>query len=239
MNDILQVNDDVEQVSNDILQVNDVYKSYTTGKNTVEVLKGISFCIAQGKKAVITGESGSGKTTLLSVVSGLDNINSGSILIKDAEISKAKENARAKIRLAHIGFVFQHHYLLQDFTALGNVMIPLVMLGYKKSVAKEKSLAILERVGLTHRKNHFPTQMSGGECQRTAIARALVHSPALVLADEPTGALDNKNSENIREILSTLVEEQQTTLLIATHDTDFISIADMHWHFEEGVIVEA
>lgn len=224
---------------NDILQVNNVYKSYTSKNNKVEVLRGVSFGIATGTSAVVTGESGSGKTTLLSVVSGLDNIDSGSIMIKDAEISKAKENARAKIRLAHIGFVFQYHYLLQDFTALGNVMIPLVMLGYKKTEAKNKALAMLEKVGLMHRKNHYPIQMSGGECQRTAIARALVHSPALVLADEPTGALDNKNSENIRDILSTLVREQQSTLLVATHDTDFLSIADIHWHFEEGVIVKA
>lgn len=220
-----------------ILEIKDLYKSYGKKENNVEVLKGITFSIEEGRRVVITGESGSGKTTLLSMISGLDNIDSGNIVISDTEISKANEYKRAKFRLSHIGFIFQYHYLLQDFTSLGNIMVPLIMLGVQKSEAKQRAVAILEKVGLSHRAKHLPSQMSGGECQRTAIARALVHNPSLVLADEPTGALDNKNSENVRDLLCALVKEQGTTLLVATHDTDFLSIADEHWHFEEGKII--
>lgn len=219
-----------------ILEVIRIFKSYGKKTQQVQVLQDISIVVEKGTRVVVTGESGSGKTTLLSVISGLDTIDSGEITISSVKISCINEEAKAKFRLLNIGFVFQYHYLLQDFTALGNVMLPLHMLGYTKAEAKEKSLCFLEKIGLIDRKNHLPSQLSGGECQRIAIARALVHQPLLVLADEPTGALDSKNSEIVRELLCNLVQEQQTTLLIASHDRDFLGIADKHWHFTNGTI---
>ena len=223
---------------NNVLELTDVYKSYGKKEQQVDVLQGISLGITQGSKVVVTGESGSGKTTLLSIVSGLDNLDKGTVTIADTIISHCNESQRARFRLSHIGFIFQHHYLLQDFSAVDNVVIPLLMLGVPKKEATERASVILEKIGLAHRYTHLPTQLSGGECQRVAIARALVHEPLLVLADEPTGALDNKNSKNIRELLSMLVEEHNATLLVATHDNDFLSIADTHYHFTSDGIIQ-
>lgn len=202
----------------------------------IEVLQDISFDILKHTRTVISGESGSGKTTLLSIISGLDACDSGSIFIDGVEISTLSEQDRAVFRLSRIGFIFQHHYLLQDFTALGNVMLPLLMNGQKKKQAQEKARYMLSRVGLEKRTDHTPLRLSGGECQRVAIARAIVHSPCLILADEPTGALDTRNSEHIQAILTTLVDEAKATLIIATHETSFLSIAHSNIHLEDGAV---
>lgn len=216
-----------------LVQVMDVCKSYGTKEQQVVVFQHLTFEIAQGKKVVVTGESGSGKTTLLSILSGLDDIDSGSITIDTVCISHSNEELRAKFRLFNIGFIFQYHYLLQDFTALENVMLPLKMMNVPPKEVEARAKHILSKVGMSHRLTHIPSQMSGGECQRTAIARALVHNPLLVLADEPTGALDSNNSKIIRNLLHELVVEQKTTLILASHDRDFLEIADIHWHVSQ------
>ncbi len=218
------------------IYIKDVYKTYGKGNNIISVLSNVSVIVEKGTTIVVTGESGSGKTTLLSIVSGLDNIDSGVIQIGDFTVSQATERERSFFRLKNIGFVFQYHYLLEDFNALENVMLPLQMLGYKKQEAMDKAEEILMKIGLWERAFHHPSQLSGGECQRTAIARALVHRPNVIFADEPTGALDTKNSENIRTMLSTLAKEYGTTLFIATHDEDFLYIADIHYHLQDGII---
>ncbi len=218
-----------------IINVASLCKCYTKKyAEPIEVLKNISFEVCRQTHTVITGESGSGKTTLLSMISGLDASDSGSICVDGVEVSGLTEQARARFRLATIGFVFQHHYLLQDFSALGNVMLPLLMNGEKKREAREKARNVLVRVGLEKRTTHTAKQLSGGECQRVAVARAIVHSPSLILADEPTGALDARNSEYIRTMLSELVSEAKATLVVATHDNTFLSIAHSHIHLEDG-----
>ncbi len=227
----------MNKISQALVSVASLHKCYHK-KHTepIEALKNISLNIYKQTHTVISGESGSGKTTLLSIISGLDVCDSGSICIDEAEISKLSEQERAVFRLSRIGFVFQHHYLLQDFTALGNVMLPLLMNGYSKKHAKEKARHMLVRVGLEKRTDHRPIRLSGGECQRVAIARAIVHSPCLILADEPTGALDTRNSKHIRTMLCALVDEENATLIVATHDRSFLSIAHSHIHLKDGAV---
>ncbi len=217
-----------------ILKLLAVKKSFQKEKLTITVIDKISTRLFTGTKTIITGESGSGKTTLLSTIAGLDTIDEGQIIINDTIISDLDEKKKAAFRLKHIGFVFQYHYLLSDLTALENVMIPLLMLGEKKDKAIPIANEMLYKIGIKQRANHYPSQLSGGECQRTSIARALITNPTLVLADEPTGALDSKNSTMIRDILSELVSFQNTTLIVATHDKDFLSIADIHCHMLDG-----
>lgn len=224
---------------NKLIELHQVYKTYGNTHQTIEVLQGISLSIDATTRVVISGESGSGKTTLLSVISGLDTIDSGNITIAHTNISELNEEKKAEFRLSHLGFVFQYHYLLQDFNALGNVMLPLQMSGMKKKNASEQAHEMLEKVGLAHRHTHYPSQLSGGECQRVAIARAMVHKPTLILADEPTGALDSKNSIIIRDLLCQLVEEQSCTLLIASHDKNFLPIADQHFMFQADGTLQA
>ncbi len=217
-----------------ILTVRKLNKSFEKGGVRLPVLNNITFRLVERSKTIITGESGSGKTTFLSVLAGLDTIDNGEIIIRETELHTLNEKKRAEFRLKNIGFVFQYHYLLSDLTALENVMIPLLMLGTKKVDAEEQAENIIAKMGMKQRSNHYPAQMSGGECQRIAIARALVHKPKVLLADEPTGSLDSKNSKIIRDILSELVVEQNSTLIVASHDKDFLSIADIHCYLEDG-----
>ena len=223
-----------KNTSYSILKLLAVKKSFQKEKLSITVIDNISTRLFAGSKTIVTGASGSGKTTLLSIIAGLDIIDSGKIIINNTEISSLNEKKKAAFRLKHIGFIFQYHYLLSDLTALENVMLPLLMLGEKKDIATNIANEMLYKIGIKHRANHYPAQLSGGECQRTSIARALITNPTLVLADEPTGALDSKNSTMIRDILSELVSFQNTTLIVATHDQDFLSIADIHCHMFDG-----
>lgn len=211
--------------------------SPNTSPNTkIQVLENISFAVAEGRCAVISGQSGSGKTTLLSVLSGLEPCSAGAVRVAGTQISDLSEEERARFRLRSVGFVFQHHYLLQDFTALGNVMLPLLMAGESKKRAEEKAREMLLHVGLAGRLSHRPVELSGGECQRVAVARAVVQKPAVVFADEPTGALDTRNSETIRALLKELTKTLGTTLIVATHDKSFARIADAHLELRDGRI---
>ena len=201
-----------------LLEVKDIYKEFppVEGK-TLEVLRGISLQIQKGDTFSIMGSSGSGKSTLLSLLAGLDVPTRGEIILEGQHLEILSERKLNSIR-SMIGIVFQQFYLLQHLNVLENVSLPLEIM--KKKNAQEEALKLLEKVGLAERKHHFPNQLSGGEAQRVGIARALVHSPKILLADEPTGNLDNENGERIADLLFQLVEETSMTLILATHNSE-------------------
>ena len=196
-----------------ILQFNEVQKSYS---DSVSVLDKFSFSINQGETVALVGPSGSGKSTILSLSAGLEDASGGEIRLLGNTMNSLSQEERAQVRRDSIGFIFQSFELLYNLTALENVMIPAELQGAPN--AKSHAEELLDEVGLGHRTSHLPSQLSGGERQRVAIARAFINKPALLIADEPTGNLDRKNSEQISSLLFDLNEEHQTTLLIATHD---------------------
>ncbi|MBF0276559.1 MAG: ABC transporter ATP-binding protein [SAR324 cluster bacterium] len=201
-----------------ILQVHELVKTFATSGmlDTIEVLSGLNFDIEQGETVSIVGQSGSGKSTLLSLMAGLDHPTSGTIKIKGQNLSEMSEEALSKFRAQNIGIVFQQFHLMSHLTALENISLPLELNHDSGAVPKAKEALI--QVGLEHRQNHFPHQLSGGECQRVAIARALVVRPALLLADEPTGNLDNKTGEHIADLFFDLVKSTKMTMLFVTHN---------------------
>lgn len=201
-----------------ILQVNDLVKSFVTASTTapIEVLTGINLNIDPGETVAIVGQSGSGKSTFLSLMAGLDHPTSGTIALKGQQLDAMNEEALSKFRAQNIGIVFQQFHLMSHLTALENISLPLDLNHDPEAAAKAKEA--LEQVGLAHREEHFPHQLSGGECQRVAIARALVVRPALLLADEPTGNLDNSTGEYIADLFFDLVDSTKMTLLFVTHN---------------------
>lgn len=200
------------------LQVNNVVKQYNIGPKKVQVLKKINYLVENGKIYAIMGPSGAGKSTLLNVIGGLDRFEEGKILVAGVEISKLSNYNLAKYRNRHIGFIFQSHNLLKEFTALENVAMPLLIRRIKKKNAYDQAKQILSEVNLDHRLTHRPSELSGGEAQRVAVARALVTNPQLVLADEPTGNLDTENSQNLMELLLNLQQKHKQTIILVTHD---------------------
>jgi lipoprotein-releasing system ATP-binding protein len=183
-----------------------------------DVLRDVSFAMQPGEMMAIVGTSGSGKSTLLHLLGGLDSPTSGEVIFKGQSLNAMSSSAKSELRNRELGFIYQFHHLLPDFTALENVAMPL-LIGKKKSAeVQERALAMLEAVGLQHRSNHRPSELSGGERQRVAIARALVNNPSLVLADEPTGNLDQRNADSIFELLGELNVRQGTAFLVVTHD---------------------
>ena len=221
-----------------IVQIKEVFKTYDTGPQKVEVLKGISLEIAQGEVAVIMGPSGVGKSTLLHVMGGLDLPTSGEVWIEGRNLNSLQNDHLAKFRNKHIGFVFQFHHLLPEFTAYENVLIPTFMYQPLTKEKEDYAKYILKEVGLEHRLHHRPNQLSGGEQQRVAVARALVNQPALLLADEPTGNLDSKNSELLYELLLNLNRKMGQTLVIVTHSTDMNDQADRVIHLFDGMVAK-
>jgi lipoprotein-releasing system ATP-binding protein len=205
-------------MSRDFLEVRDIYKSYGTGVACVEVLKGVGFTVAAGKTVALVGPSGAGKSTLLHLLGALDRPTAGTVLVAGDDIFRQNDKALAAFRSRSVGFVFQFHHLLNEFTALENVMMPLLIGGSSRSEASGAAAALLGSVGLSHRVSHRPGELSGGEQQRVAIARALVADPALLLADEPTGNLDQKTSEGIHELLMELNAARGTTMVVVTHN---------------------
>lgn len=201
---------------NPIIRVEHIYKDITDSSGTLEILHDISFSIQQGETVAIIGASGSGKSTLLGIIAGLDYPTKGTVYIAKQDLFALTEDTRAAYRASHIGFVFQNFQLMQNMTALENVMLPLELNG--TSNPKEKAKAILEHVGLKDRLFHYPKVLSGGEQQRVALARAFVVEPKILLADEPTGSLDFATGENIMDLMMTLNQERGTTLLLVTHD---------------------
>ncbi len=205
-------------MQNAIIKANNLSKSFKNNNREIEILHNLSFEIQKGETISITGPSGSGKTTLLGLLAGLDTMSSGSIEIDGEAMENMNEDQRSKLRLHKMGFVFQNFQLLPNLTALENIMVPLELLGQNKP--QKKALELLEQVGLQNRGSHYPTQLSGGEQQRVAIARAFAHEPILLMADEPTGNLDEETSEKIEQLLFDLNSQKGTTLVIVTHDLE-------------------
>lgn len=195
-----------------------ICKSYHDGTDTIDVLKGIDLTINRGEKIAIIGPSGSGKSTLMHLLGGLDNPTAGQVLMQGIDWRSLSEKQRCKIRNQYLGFVYQFHHLLPEFSALENVAMPLLLADKSVVDARETAETMLVEVGLAHRLTHKPSQLSGGERQRVAIARALVHKPHCVLADEPTGNLDNATAMKVFELMLDLNERFNTALIIVTHD---------------------
>ena len=206
-----------------IIECRSVSFSYNEGNNKTEVLKNLNFEIKSGETTAIIGQAGCGKSTLLNLMAGLDNPTEGDMLIDNINISKISETDRTELRAKNFGFVYQFHHLLNDFPALYNVALPLLIMGSDKNKALLKSKKILTNVGLENRLNHKPSELSGGERQRVAIARAMITEPACLLADEPTGNLDAANAAEVLELIIELNKNKTTALLIVTHD---LSIAN-------------
>lgn len=220
-----------------VLQCRQLGKSYEEGPQTVQVLKGVELELKPGERAAIVGTSGSGKTTLLNLLGGLDNPTEGSVWLAGEELSALNEKARGLLRNRAMGFVYQFHHLLPEFSALENVCMPLLIARTPIPEAKRRATELLERVGLGHRLNHKPAELSGGERQRVAIARALVNKPALVLLDEPTGNLDHNTARGIQELMRELSVSLQTAFLVVTHDLALARQMDRVLHLEGGRLV--
>lgn len=226
-------------MSNPLIACRNIRKTYHDGAVDTEVLKGVSFDIASGELVSIIGSSGSGKSTLLHVLGALDEATEGSVEFQGQSLLDMGSNHQAKLRNQHLGFVYQFHHLLSDFTAVENVAMPLLIGGAKVSSAKQEAIELLERVGLQHRLDHRPSELSGGERQRVAIARALVNKPDLVLADEPTGNLDHSTALSIYDLMRTLNREYGTAFLVVTHDNELASKMDKQLHMQDGLLVDA
>ncbi|ASG03942.1 MULTISPECIES: lipoprotein-releasing ABC transporter ATP-binding protein LolD [Vibrio] len=222
---------------NNLLQCHNVCKTYQEGELRTQVLKGVSFGIQAGELVSIIGTSGSGKSTLLHILGALDEATEGSVSFLGQDLSSLSSNKQANIRNQHLGFVYQFHHLLADFTALENVAMPLLIGGQKASRAKQAAQALLEKVGLGHRLSHRPSELSGGERQRVAIARALVNQPDLVLADEPTGNLDHKTALAIYDLMRQMNQEFGTAFLVVTHDSELAAKMDRQMHMQDGLLI--
>ena len=216
------------------VEVRDLHKSYAVSDRALPVLKGLDLSIERGEMIAIVGASGVGKSTLLHVLGGLDKSDSGSVRIGDVDLGALRDGELVAFRNKHVGFVFQFHHLLPEFTALENAEMPLRIARAAPEERTRRATALLERVGLAHRLEHRPTMLSGGEQQRVALARALVMPPALLLADEPTGNLDEHTAESLHELLREMHREQQLTSVVATHNPRLAAACDRVLRLEEG-----
>ncbi|MFL2780557.1 MAG: ABC transporter ATP-binding protein [Gammaproteobacteria bacterium] len=221
---------------NNILKANQLSKTFNAKTIPVNAVKEVNIEIREGEITVLTGRSGSGKSTLLHLLAGLEQKTSGTIFYKNQSYDDLNSKKLTELRRSDMGFVYQFHYLLNELTAIENVSLPLLMNNYEKKEALEKSKEILNTLGLSHRFSHKPSEMSGGEKQRVAIARSMVHSPSLVILDEPTGDLDSKTSLDVIESLKNYVKDIKSSLLIATHDENFKEISDQTLIMDSGII---
>lgn len=220
----------------ELLRCENISKFYQEGENRVQVLKNVSFSMHSGDLVAIVGSSGSGKSTLLHTLGGLDQASEGEVFIKGQSLQALSSNALAKLRNQNLGFVYQFHHLMADFSALENVMMPMLIGNTNRTEAKDRAEKMLGSVGLAHRINHRPSALSGGERQRVAIARALVNNPSLVLADEPTGNLDQKTTEHIFELIRQLNAEQGIAFLLVTHDLNLAGKLQRRLTMRDGVL---
>ena len=221
-----------------IIEVKDVYHSYKLGNNNLEILKGINFSMVKGQWCCLLGASGSGKTTLMNLIGGLEKPTKGIIKIANEDITKYSRNNTAKFRAEKIGFIFQSYHLLPEFTILENVAISGTLANKSWKSAKDKALTLLTAVGLENRVNHRPSELSGGEQKRAAIARALINDPELILADEPTGNLDGKTGDEILSLLEDIRKSRPNcSILMITHNREISKLANQTIEIKDGVII--
>jgi lipoprotein-releasing system ATP-binding protein len=225
-------------LNTNVLSATEIHREFATANGVLPVLKGISMQVKRGQIAAITGASGVGKSTLLHVLGGLDRPTSGEVRINDELLTGKSEKALATFRTKNVGFVFQFHYLLEDFTAIENVMIPMILAGRDQSVAQQSAELLLAQVGLSDRTTHRPRELSGGEQQRVAVARALANSPDLILADEPSGNLDTATGRKLHELLFGLSREKSISFVIATHNQELAKTCDREFHMVDGRVTE-
>jgi len=216
-----------------MIKADNIYYSY----GSLEVLKGVNLHIKKGEFVSITGASGAGKTTLLQLLGTLDKVQTGTLIINDKEVNTLNQKELASFRNKEIGFVFQFHNLLIEFTALENVCLPAFIAGTDKKKAEIKGLELLALLGLTDRANHKPDELSGGEQQRVAVARALINSPSIILADEPSGNLDSKNAEELHNLFLKLNKELGQTFVIITHNTELANLGSRKLEMKDGKII--
>jgi len=224
-------------MNNTVLQATQLVKSFADGERQIQVLNGLDLTLEKAQSVAIIGNSGSGKSTLLQLLAGLDHPDAGEVVVGGESLSKLDADQGAKLRNRHLGFVFQFHHLLAEFSALENVMLPNIMAGNKPRDAQVKAVEMLHLVGLANRASHRPGALSGGERQRVAIARALINQPACLLMDEPTGNLDQENASQILSLLQKLQQELGTAFIAVTHDLDLANKLDVQLRLERGILV--
>lgn len=226
-------------MSREILKLENIEKKYRGSVEELHIINNLNLTVEEGEFISILGRSGSGKSTLLNIMGLLDRADNGKIFIGGQEVETLSESERDTIKNQMIGFVFQFHYLLPEFTALENVMLPALLNNFsQRGEIEKRALELLERVGLGERKDHKPAQLSGGEKQRVAIARALINSPKILLADEPTGNLDEETSEMIFKILKDINKNEKQSIIVVTHSKDLAEISDKQLYLKKGVLVE-
>lgn len=221
-----------------VLAARDLYCSYGTGETTIKVIRGVTLSVRRGEVVAVTGPSGSGKSTLLHSLGLLEKPEAGTVTVCGQDGWSLGSRKRAWLRNRSIGFVFQFHHLLEEFTLLENAAMPCLISGMNRTDSEKKASALLDRVGLSHRLSHFPSRVSGGEKQRAALARALVMAPDIVLADEPTGNLDGVTSREVEKLIMSLASEGSSSFLMATHSIELASAVHRQMFLESGILTD-
>ncbi len=233
-NDFCLQNNIEQKIKNEIVHIENLTKTYLSEGENLTVLSDLSLFVEEGSKVVICGESGSGKSTLLNILGSIDTATSGVVRAGKWDLTSLSEKEVTEYRATFLGLIFQFHYLLKDFTALENVFLPAYMHGLPKKEAMEKAEMLLAEVGLSERKNHLPGKLSGGERQRVSVARALINDPSLILADEPTGNLDPQNSRLVGDLLFSMADKFNKTLILVTHDMELAELGSIRYRLNSS-----